>query len=109
MRILLDEDVDVRLRQQFSDALEVETVQFQGWKGLTNGELLDAASRIFDVLVTMDNSLPEQQNLPAYDISVLVLRPRSKNLEDLVEVISEAECLLPRLQPGEARRVHPPR
>ena len=44
MRILLDEDLDVRLRRHFRGDHQVETVQFRGWKGMKNGELLEVAS-----------------------------------------------------------------
>lgn len=57
MKILLDEDLPVRLRLCFQ-AAEVETVECRGWKGLKNGSLLHAAEEHFDVLVTMDNNLP---------------------------------------------------
>lgn len=109
MRVLLDEDLDIRLRHAFSADHTVETVQFRGWKGLPNGQLLTVASESFDVLVTMDDNLPQQQNLNAYDLAVVVLRARSKDLRDLEELIPELERLLPSLEPGEVRRVQPPR
>lgn len=108
MRVLLDEDLDIRLRHEFSDEHVVETVEFRNWKGLKSGDLLAAAAGEFDVLVTMDDNLPDQQNLAAYDIAVVILRPRSKDLADIAELIPELERLLPALEPGEARRVHLP-
>jgi hypothetical protein len=36
-----------------------------GWKGYENGRLLKAAAEEFDVLLSMDDNLPEQQNLPS--------------------------------------------
>jgi predicted nuclease of predicted toxin-antitoxin system len=108
VRVLLDEDLDIRLRHEFSDEHSVETVQFRGWKGLENGELLEAASGEFDVLVTMDDNLPEQQNLAIYDLAVVILRAESKDLDDLARLIPEVERLLPSLETGRARRIHPP-
>lgn len=108
MDILLDEDINTRLRFAFSDRHRVETVEFQGWKGLKNGELLAAASSVFDVFITMDNSLPEQRNLGDYDLAVVVLRARSKSLDHLEELIPETERILPFLRPGDVRRIHPP-
>lgn len=107
MRLLLDEDLDIQLRREFGEEHEVETVQYRGWKGLENGELLTAASEEFDVLLTMDNSLPDQSHVPSYDIAVVVLRARSKDLADLRELIPRAERILPTLEPGEMKRVHP--
>lgn len=83
MRVLIDEDLDTRLRHYFSENVEVETVQHRGWSGLKNGELLKRASEEFDILVTMDNNLPAQQNLTNFDIAVVILRARSKELGTL--------------------------
>jgi predicted nuclease of predicted toxin-antitoxin system len=108
VRILLDEDLNTRLRHAFSDQHRVETVEFRGWKGLKNGELLTRASNEFDVFVTTDNNLPDQRNVSNYDLAVVVLRPRSKSLPDLEELVPETERILPSLRPGDVRRIHPP-
>lgn len=76
---------------------------------MKNGDLLGKASREFDVFVTMDNNLPEQQDLSTFEIAVVVLRPRSQDLTDLAELVPEIERLLPNLRKGQAVRVHPPR
>jgi predicted nuclease of predicted toxin-antitoxin system len=69
-RVLLDEDIPIRFRSHFPEGVEVETVEYRGWKGLKNGDLLSVAAREFDVLVTMDDNLPDQQNLPTYDLAM---------------------------------------
>ena len=54
MRLLLDENLDWRLRRDLLDH-QVESVPLIGWAGIENGELLrKAAEGGFDVLVTMD-------------------------------------------------------
>ena len=58
MRVLLDEDIPIRLRLHFGTNVRVETVEYRGWKGLKNGALLRAAEQHFDVLVTTDNTSP---------------------------------------------------
>jgi predicted nuclease of predicted toxin-antitoxin system len=108
VRVLVDEDLDVRLRNHFGDAHEAITVRHEGWSGLTNGELLTAASAEFDVLVTADSNLQHQQNLSQYDIAVLVLRAPTKRLVDLAPLMPAALRLLPDLKPGTATEVHPP-
>ena len=65
MRVLLDEHLDHRLRRSFDPSVEVATVAEQGWKGKKNGELLQLASREFDALITADQNLEYQQNVPA--------------------------------------------
>lgn len=106
MTVLLDEDLPVRLRFYFQ-AAEVETVEYRGWKGLKNGALLRAAEEHFDVLVTMDNNLPEQQPLRQFNIAIAVLRVPSKRLQDLAPLIPKLEQLIAGIQPGATIRVHP--
>lgn len=109
MRVLLDEDIPIGLRLYFRSEVEVETVEYRGWKGLKNGELLRVAQRHFDVLVTMDDNLPYQQPIRQFDLAVAVLRASSEALEDLIAVVPELERLLPRIRPGQAVRIFPVR
>lgn len=57
MRVLLDENIDRRLKPLFDPAFQVVTVLERGWDGLRNGELLRAARAEFDALLTMDRNL----------------------------------------------------
>ncbi len=107
MRVLLDEDVPIRLRLYFQSEVEVETVAYRGWKGLKNGALLRAAQEYFDVFVTMDDSLPDQQFLPQFELGVVILRASSKTLEGLVAMVPELERLMPEIRPGQALRIYP--
>ena len=105
MRVLLDEDVDVHLRHHFPEEMTVETVDFRGWKGLKNGDLLRAAQEHFDVLVTLDDNIPYQQPIQHFDLAVAILRPSSQRLEDLATLIPEFGRTVPALQPGQAVRI----
>jgi len=60
IRVLLDEDLDVRLRHHLGAYFQAETVAYRGWKGKENGELLAAAEAAFDVLVSADSNLQFQ-------------------------------------------------
>ena len=106
MRVLLDEDIPIRLRLYFQ-TVEVETVEYRGWKGLKNGALLRAAQEHFDVLVTMDHNLPDQQPLQQFNIGVAILRASSKTLEDLAALVPELEQLIAEIRPGDAVRIYP--
>ena len=88
-------------------AAEVETVEYRGWKGMKNGALLRAAEEHFDVLVTMDNNLPEQQPLKQFNIAVAILRAPSKRLQDLTPLIPKLEQLIADIQPGNTIRLYP--
>ena len=106
--MLLDEDLDVRLRKSFGAGVSVETVTHRGWNGKKNGDLLRLAESSFDVLVTADTNLAFQQNLSLYEIAIVVLHPRTKLLRHLAELIPLVEELLPDIRPGQAIEVHPP-
>lgn len=107
-RVLLDEDIPIRLRRYFPDWVAVETVEYRGWKGLKNGPLLSAAEGAFDVLVTMDDSLPYQQHVPRHRLAVVILRARSKRIADLSALMPGLEQYLHDPQPGTVTRIFPP-
>lgn len=82
MRVLLDECVDRRFAQALKGH-EVKTVPDMGWSGVKNGQLLRLAEQEFDVLITVDRSLPSQQDLSRFELAVLVLHAPSNRLPDL--------------------------
>jgi hypothetical protein len=84
VKILLDECLDRRLARELEgDARETRTVPQMGWASFKNGKLLALAAEKFDEFPTVDANLPHQQNLPKFNIAVVVLRPRSSKLADL--------------------------
>lgn len=99
MRILLDACVPRGLRASFAGH-EVSTAHDMGWGDLDNGDLLDAMSGGFDVLVTVDKNLPKQQHLVDRPFDVLVLRARANRLADLEPLAMKFEAALQRAQPG---------
>jgi hypothetical protein len=74
MKIILDESTPQKLRLLIEGGHEVVTTWFQGWSGLKNGALLNAAEEAgFDLFITADQELSYQQNLTGRRIAVLVL------------------------------------
>jgi hypothetical protein len=61
-RVLLDECLPHDLRHAITGH-DVETARFAGVAELTNGLLISDIEGRFDLPVTMDSSLPHQQNL----------------------------------------------
>lgn len=105
MRVLLDEQLPRKLAFELTGH-EVSTVQQEGWAGLRNGELLQAAAmRGIEVFVTKDQSLEFQQNLARAEIAVVVLNAPSHDLEILPPLIPALLASLEGIQPGEIRRV----
>jgi predicted nuclease of predicted toxin-antitoxin system len=74
MKILLDESVPQKLRLLIEGGHTVMTTWFQGWSGLKNGALLDAAEEAgFDLFITADQELSYQQNLKGRKMALVVL------------------------------------
>ena len=106
MRVLLDECVPSRLRQELSGH-EVRTVPEMGWASKENGELLQLASPTFDVFVTTDQKLSSQQNIANFDIAVIVLVARRTKLEFSRPLMRKVKLALTEVRPGEVRKVGP--
>jgi hypothetical protein len=79
MRLLLDECIDERFRLLFPTH-ECQTARFAKLAGLKNGRLLEAAG--FDVLITVDQHIPDQQNLAGRTIALMILFAPTNRLRD---------------------------
>jgi predicted nuclease of predicted toxin-antitoxin system len=82
VNILLDECVPARLARELAPH-SVTTVQRRGWSGIKNGELLSLAQNEFDVLITVDRKISEEQDLTNFTIAVVLLRAATTRLEHL--------------------------
>lgn len=104
MRVLLDECVPKRLRQELSPH-NVRTVPELGWASKKNGELLRLAAGHWDVFVTTDQRLSYQQSVSSLAIGVVVLVARRNKLEFLLPLVPELLRAIDEISPGEVRRV----
>ena len=99
MRVLLDESLPRRLKLELPEH-DVTTVPEAGWAGQKNGALLRLAEPEFDVFVTMDQHLPEQQNLSELGLSVVVLRAKSNAMPDLLPLAGQLRTAKAEAAPG---------
>jgi predicted nuclease of predicted toxin-antitoxin system len=105
MRLLIDECVDQRLRLLFPEH-DCQTARFANLAGLKNGRLLDAAEAAgFDVLLTVDRNIPDQQMLAGRKISVLILCAPTNRLRDLVQLVPAALSSLDSIGHGVVVRI----
>src|SRR5204863_9056898 len=104
MKLLLDECVPRPLKREFVGH-EVKTAREAGLAGLKNGQLLRAAEADFDVLITVDKSIPHQQNVKALQLAVLVLSAKRNKYELLKPLIPRALASLESIQPGSVIRI----
>ena len=73
MKILLDHCTPRPLRQ-FLEGHDVKTASEQGWRTLRNGDLLNAAEKEgFNVFITADKKMENQQNLAKRAFGTIIL------------------------------------
>ena len=84
---------------------DVKTVPQMGSTGIKNGALLTLAEKEFDVFITVDRNLSFQQNLPDFDLAVIVLHATSNRLADLKPLAPKILTTLPTLTKGEAEHI----
>jgi hypothetical protein len=72
-----------------------------GWAGVKKGQLLALAEAEFDVFITLDRNLSYQQNLPQFDMAVIVLQAPSNRLADLKPLASKVLPILARATRGQ--------
>ena len=98
MRLLLDESVPATLRRDLPNH-EVRTAVEMGWSGVKNGELLALAAKAFEAFVTVDKSMPFQQNLATLPIALIVLDAISNEAHVLRALLPALERALISLRP----------
>ena len=107
MRLLLDECLDERLRFLFPGH-ECQTARYAHVAGKKNGELLAAAEAGgFEVLVTADQNIPDQQNLAKRRIAIVILCGPTNRRSDLARLAPSAVEAIGKIRPGEVVRVRP--
>lgn len=102
MKVLLDENIDIRFQQYLIAAgHDCSTVRQMGWSGVKNGQLLKLAEENeFVVLLAVDKNLPYQQSLAGKRISVLIPDIKRNTLSSLVEVLSLILNEIEKIKPG---------
>jgi hypothetical protein len=73
---------------------------------LKNGRLLEAAEAAgFDVLITVDQNIPDQQNLGGRRIALLILCGPSNRLRDLALLVPAAISAIDSIRAGDVVRI----
>lgn len=83
MKILLDECIDRRFGRDLTGH-DVWTVPQMGWTGVKNGSLMTLAADEFEIFITVDRNLSYQQNIPKFNLAVIVLSSISNRYADLI-------------------------
>ena len=101
MKILLDECLPFDFRHSFPNH-DVHTAQWAGLKGKANSELLRAAEFAgYDVLLTVDQGIPQKQRGGSRKLAIILIRARTNQMEDLLPMVDATFEALQSIQPGQ--------
>lgn len=99
MKVLLDENLPHDLRHELA-AHDTFTVAYMGWGGIGNGQLLAlAAQHGFDVVLTKDLGIPNQQNVDQLPVALVVIRAPSNSIEILRPMVPSILAALESVAP----------
>lgn len=94
MKILLDENIDVRFKGLFPATHDVYTINDKKWNGIKNGALLTLLKEHdFECWIVVDKNIPYQQNVHALPCLIIVLdvfRNTLKHISPLMPLILSA-------------------
>lgn len=109
MRILLDECLPKDLARELPGHA-VKTVPQAGWASSSNGKLLRliAASGKFDLFLTVDKRLPQQNQTRTLPFAIVVLRAKSNRMVQVFPFAPEILRRLAEFQPGHVYVLMPP-
>jgi len=94
-KVLLDENLPLKLKYRLQDVCEIYTVNDKGRNALENGDLIDAMQDDgYDYLVTSDRNLQFQQNLAKYSMSFIVLNVPNNNYETILPLVPKINAAL---------------
>ena len=83
-----------------------QTARFANLAGLKNGRLLEAAEAAgFDILITVDQNIPDQQNLSQRSIAIVILCGRTNRLRDLELLVPAAISAVGSIRAGDLIKV----
>jgi hypothetical protein len=95
MKILLDEQLPVKLKFRLIPQFEVSTVKDEKWLGIKNGDLIKLMLNAgFEVFITNDQSLGFQQKLGGHRIIFININKPSNRYDDVLPVLLQIKSWL---------------
>jgi hypothetical protein len=108
MKILLDENIDVRFKNSFFGNHEAFTVKDMGWNGIKNGQLLQLLEEhSFDTWIVVDKNIPYQQNVANLPCLIIVLNVKRNTLQHLLPLVPQIESALQKDSPDKIVIIEP--
>lgn len=103
MKILLDENIDPRLKSHINSpniTINTFSVKDMLWLGMKNGELLSrAVENEFEIIISADKQIRFQQNLTKYKINIILLRLPKNNFPNQVSKIPDLTAIVVKYTP----------
>ena len=103
-KVILDENLPIQLRHQLAD-FDVVTIQYQGWAGIVNGELIQLIDGKFDVFVTGDKNLRYQQNLTNRSVAIVELPAVNRRV--VFKLLDHLRIAISQSTPGDYVQIQP--
>ena len=95
MKILLDENLPIKLKSSIASKHDVLTVHEMNWSGTKNGKLLELLkSNNFEVFITGDKNLKYQHNLSNYSLTIIILNSTSLHINKLFILMKKANRII---------------
>jgi hypothetical protein len=95
MKILLDENLPIKLKSYFEANHEVFTTFEMNWNGKQNGDLLRLlVTHHFDAFITGDKNLKHQQKIDNYKIAIILLNAPNNRLTTLIPYMKKVNQLV---------------
>jgi predicted nuclease of predicted toxin-antitoxin system len=92
MKILLDENLPVKLKFRFSSTITVYTVNDLKWNSLKDGELLrNLDNNHFDALITSDKNIIHQHKITKYTFRFIIIIAPDNQYETLLPLVSAVQ------------------
>ena len=106
MKIMLDHNVPGHLGHLLSEH-QVDTAASQGWNQITDKELLQRTDEDgYDILITADQGIKNQQNLA--DFSIFIIELSTPNLTRIRTHVELVEQAISEFRPSTLIQVHIP-
>ena len=100
MNLLFDHNVPRQLRRHL-EPHRVALTKEMHWEDMENGALLAEAQAEFEVIITTDTNIKYQNQLPQFDLAMVVLRGYSNAYRELVALAPELLTTLETIESGQ--------
>ena len=97
MKVFVDECVNFKLLRHMTGHTFVH-VRDTPFRGMKNGALLRAVPADYDAFLTLDGSIPYQQNLKRFPMAFVILRSSSNDIADLLALVPALLATLERIE-----------